>query len=161
MKSNQLAKPLGSAWSNLNSDRVKLNSNRARVGLALIWVDGYYNGDIKTRKTLQPTGASAEEDSGVQRSQQLKELYYSLLAGESNQPPARRPYVALSAEDLTDLEWFYVLCISFSFPPGVGLPGKAYAEGRHIWLSGAHEVDNKIFSRSILAKVWPSVISVR
>lgn len=84
----------------------------------LVWGDGYYNGAIKTRKTVQPMEVSAEEAS-LQRSQQLRELYESLSAGDTN-PPARRPCAALSPEDLTESEWFYLMCVSFSFPPGVG-----------------------------------------
>ncbi|GLT49349.1 hypothetical protein SLA2020_229120 [Shorea laevis] len=116
----------------------------------LVWADGYYNGAIKTRKTVQPMEVSAEEAS-LQRSQQLRELYDSLSAGETDQP-ARRPCAALSPEDLTESEWFYLMCVSFSFPPGVGLPGKAYARRQHVWLTGANEVDSKTFSRAILAK---------
>ncbi|XP_047157064.1 truncated basic helix-loop-helix protein A-like [Vigna umbellata] len=116
----------------------------------LVWGDGYYNGAIKTRKTVQPMEVSAEEAS-LQRSQQLRELYESLSAGETN-PPTRRPCAALSPEDLTESEWFYLMCVSFSFPPGVGLPGKAYARRQHVWLTGANEVDSKTFSRAILAK---------
>nr|ALU11265.1 bHLH transcription factor 1 [Nelumbo lutea] len=116
----------------------------------LVWGDGYYNGPIKTRKTVQPMGVSAEEAS-LQRSQQLRELYESLSAGETNQP-ARRPCAALSPEDLTETEWFYLMCVSFSFSPGVGLPGKAFARRHHVWLTGANEVDSKTFSRAILAK---------
>ncbi|KAF7850059.1 hypothetical protein BT93_L5906 [Corymbia citriodora subsp. variegata] len=116
----------------------------------LIWGDGYYNGPIKTRKTVQPMEVSAEEAS-LQRSQQLRELYESLSAGETNQP-ARRPCAALSPEDLTETEWFYLMCVSFSFSPGMGLPGKAYARRQHTWLTGANEVDSKTFSRAILAK---------
>nr|CEL26634.1 bHLH3 [Ribes rubrum] len=116
----------------------------------LIWGDGYYNGAIKTRKTVQPMEVSSEEAS-LQRSQQLRELYDSLSAGETNQP-ARRPCAALSPEDLTESEWFYLMCVSFSFAPGVGLPGKAYSRRQHVWLTGAHEVDSKIFTRAILAK---------
>ncbi|XP_039027554.1 transcription factor BHLH42-like [Hibiscus syriacus] len=116
----------------------------------LIWSDGYYNGAIKTRKTVQPMEVSTEEAS-LQRSQQLRELYDSLSSAETNQP-ARRPCAALSPEDLTESEWFYLMCASFSFTPGVGLPGKAYARRQHIWLTGANEVDSKTFSRAILAK---------
>ncbi|NP_001312452.1 basic helix-loop-helix protein A-like [Nicotiana tabacum] len=116
----------------------------------LVWRDGYYNGAIKTRKTVQPMEVSAEEAS-LHRSQQLRELYESLSAGESNQP-ARRPSAALSPEDLTESEWFYLMCVSFSFPPGIGLPGKAYSKKHHIWIMCANEVDSKVFCRAILAK---------
>ncbi|CAK7346610.1 unnamed protein product [Dovyalis caffra] len=126
----------------------------------LVWGDGYYNGPIKTRKTVQPMEVSTEEAS-LQRSQQLRELYDSLSIGETNQP-ARRPCAALSPEDLTETEWFYLMCVSFSFSPGVGLQhvcmsirlaGKAYAKRQHVWLTGANEMDSKTFSRAILAKV--------
>lgn len=96
----------------------------------LVWSDGYYNGAIKTRKTVQGTEVSAEEAT-LHRSQQIKELYESLSAtaeesngggggGYGGQQPARRPSAALSPEDLTESEWFYLMCISFSFPPAVG-----------------------------------------
>lgn len=84
----------------------------------LLWSNGYYNGAIKTRKTIQPTEDSAEEAS-LQRSQQLIELYDSLSSGETNHQE-RRPSAALSPEDLTESEWFYLICASFSFPPGTG-----------------------------------------
>ncbi|XP_057994296.1 transcription factor BHLH42 isoform X3 [Hevea brasiliensis] len=116
----------------------------------LVWGDGYYNGAIKTRKTVQPMEVGAEEAS-LQRSQQLRDLYESLSAGETKQT-ARRPSAALSPEDLTESEWFYLMCVSFSFPPGTGLPGKAYARLQHVWLTGANESDSKTFSRAILAK---------
>ncbi|KAG5055278.1 Basic helix-loop-helix protein A [Glycine soja] len=116
----------------------------------LTWGDGYYNGAIKTRKTVQAMEVSTEEAS-LQRSEQLRELYESLSGGETN-AKTRRPCASLSPEDLTETEWFYLLCVSFSFHPGLGLPGTAYARRQHLWLSGANEVDSKTFSRAILAK---------
>nr|BAH03387.1 bHLH transcriptional factor [Gentiana triflora]BAH03388.1 bHLH transcriptional factor [Gentiana triflora] len=118
----------------------------------LVWNEGYYNGEIKTRKTVQLKEVSAEEAS-LQRSQQLRELYETLCAGsaETNHQ-TRRPSAALSPEDLTESEWFYLLCFSYFFPPAVGLPGRAYARRQHVWLTGANEVQSHIFSRAILAK---------
>ncbi|GMH29746.1 hypothetical protein Nepgr_031589 [Nepenthes gracilis] len=116
----------------------------------LEWGEGYYNGDIKTRKTIQ---ARELDDNliGLQRSEQLRELYESLLAGEST-PQARRPSAALSPEDLTNAEWYYLVCMSFSFNLGQGLPGRAFVNERPIWLCNAHYADSKQFSRSLLAK---------
>ncbi|XP_078435832.1 basic helix-loop-helix (bHLH) DNA-binding superfamily protein [Wolffia australiana] len=116
----------------------------------LVWGDGYYNGAIKTRKMVQPVETTAEE-AALQRSQQLRELFESLAMGEDSQQ-SRRPCAALSPEDLTELEWFYLLSISFVFPPGVGLPGRAFERQQTVWLVGANEVDSKTFSRAILAK---------
>ncbi|KAH1080931.1 hypothetical protein J1N35_020692 [Gossypium stocksii] len=113
------------------------------------WGDGYYNGDIKTRKTVQALELKAGK-IGLQRSEQLRELYESLLEGETDQN--KRPSAALSPEDLSDTEWYYLVCMSFVFTPGQGLPGKAFANGETIWLCNAQYADSKIFSRSLLAK---------
>ncbi|KAL8213991.1 hypothetical protein R6Q57_003440 [Mikania cordata] len=122
----------------------------------LVWGDGCYNGPIKTRKTVAPVEFSTEE-AAESRSEQLRELYDSLASGEqqvteNQQAVTRRPSVALSPEDLTEFEWFYLVCVSFTFPPGVGLVGDAYAKQQHQWLTGANEADSKVFTRTILAK---------
>ncbi|XP_039008162.1 transcription factor EGL1-like [Hibiscus syriacus] len=115
----------------------------------LQWGDGYYNGDIKTRKTVQAFELKADK-IGLQRSEQLKELYESLLEGDSDQ--TKRSSAALSPEDLSDTEWYYLVCMSFVFDTGQGLPGKALASGETIWLCNAQHADSKVFSRSLLAK---------
>ncbi|XP_044484437.1 transcription factor GLABRA 3-like isoform X2 [Mangifera indica] len=116
----------------------------------LEWGDGYYNGDIKTRKTIQAVELNADQ-VGLQRTEQLRELYQSLSAGESS-PQGRRPSAALSPEDLSDTEWYFLVCMSFVFNIGEGLPGRALANGQPIWLCNAHYADSKVFSRSLLAK---------
>ncbi|XP_051186895.1 basic helix-loop-helix protein A [Lolium perenne] len=136
---------------------------------ALVWAEGHYNGAIKTRKTVQPAISLAPapaEAADHHRSRQLRELFDSLAreaaaggtsfrdvhGAGAHEAAARRPSAALAPEDLTETEWFYLMCASYSFPPGVGLPGKAFATGGHVWLSRANEVDSKVFSRAILAK---------
>ncbi|VAH14387.1 unnamed protein product [Triticum turgidum subsp. durum] len=137
---------------------------------ALVWAEGHYNGAIKTRKTVQPAVAQAQapapaaEAADQARSRQLRELFDSLAreaaAGGGTgfrdvhgcAQEARRPSAALAPEDLTETEWFYLMSASYSFPPGVGLPGRAFARGGHVWLSRANEVDSKAFSRAILAR---------
>ncbi|URD78692.1 hypothetical protein MUK42_19051 [Musa troglodytarum] len=125
-------------------------STSARQPGVLAWSDGYYNGDIKTRKTTQSVELKADQ-MGLQRSEQLRELYESLSAGDSNQQ-MRRPCASLSPEDLTHTEWYYLVCMSFTFTLGQGLPGKAFANNQHVWLSNAQFADSRIFSRSLLAK---------
>ncbi|ONM52414.1 Transcription factor TT8 [Zea mays] len=146
---------------------------------ALVWAEGYYNGAIRTRKTTmttvrQPAGAedAGDEETALRRSRQLKELYDSLAAGEAAYdggggvgdpqqqhqqqvavvPPPRRPVAALAPEDLTETEWFYLMCASYCFPPAVGLPGEAFVRRAHVWLCGANKADSKVFSRAILAR---------
>nr|AXO67713.1 basic helix-loop-helix transcription factor 1 [Plagiochasma appendiculatum] len=118
----------------------------------LVWGDGYYNGAIKTRKTVQAAELSQEE-LGMQRTRQLRDLYETLsTAGDGNQSTTRRPSAALTPEDLTETEWFYLLCMSCSFAPENGLPGKALAQGRHVWLTETNEASPEVFTRSLLAK---------
>ncbi|CAL5214820.1 unnamed protein product [Lathyrus oleraceus] len=114
------------------------------------WGEGYYNGDIKTRKTNQGVELSSDE-IGLQRSEQLRELFRTLKPVETS-PQTKRPTAALSPEDLTDTEWYYLVCMSFVFKIGQGLPGRALANGQPIWLINAYSTDCKVFSRALLAK---------
>ncbi|KAF6175116.1 hypothetical protein GIB67_022797 [Kingdonia uniflora] len=116
----------------------------------LEWSEGYYNGEIKTRKTMQPMELNAD-NLGLKRSEQLKDLYESLSEGDTDSQTTK-PSAALSPEDLTDAEWYYLVCMSFTFTPGEGLPGRALTTGQHIWLYNAPYADTKVFSRSLLSK---------
>ncbi|CAH9144318.1 unnamed protein product [Cuscuta epithymum] len=113
----------------------------------LEWGDGYYNGDIKTRKTVQ-SGETITDRIGLQRTECLRDLYESLLAGELN-PQAS---AALSPDDLTDTEWYFLVCMSFVFNIGHGLPGRAFEKNQTIWLCNAERADGRVFSRALLAK---------
>ncbi|XLR07022.1 hypothetical protein S83_034960 [Arachis hypogaea] len=68
----------------------------------LSWGEGYYSGDIKTRKTSQGVELNSDQ-IGLQRSEQLRELYKSRKAVEAS-PQTKRRSAALSPEDLTDTE---------------------------------------------------------
>ncbi|XP_030538182.1 transcription factor EGL1-like isoform X2 [Rhodamnia argentea] len=118
----------------------------------LEWGGGYYNGDIKTRRTTQAIELGGGDHTDLHRSEQLRELYESLSGSKSNPQPSRRPSVALSPEDLADTEWYYLVCMSFIFNIGQCLPGQSLATGKLIWLCNAHCADSKVFSRSLLAK---------
>lgn len=150
----------------------------------LEWGDGYYNGDIKTRKTVQSEELSYDK-TGLLRSEQLRQLFESLHEEESEQQQqqAKRPSTSLSPEDLTDEEWYFLVCMSFVFNPGEGyefliqiptyftnskisccqhntdnfyfcsMVGRAFANGETIWLCDAQYADSRVFSRSLLAKV--------
>ncbi|KAJ0913882.1 putative transcription factor bHLH family [Helianthus annuus] len=129
----------------------------------LTWCDGYYNGGIKTRKTIQADEMEEEEEedggdddeAGLRRTEQLRQLYESLsIASESHgyDPQPRRPPAALSPEDLTDAEWYFLVCMTYEFTNGQGLPGRTLAKNTVSWLSDAHLADSKVFSRSLLAK---------
>ncbi|XP_076951841.1 transcription factor EGL1-like [Bidens hawaiensis] len=135
-----------------------ISSTQPKQGV-LTWCDGYYNGDIKTRKTIQAEETEDEDDEddemGLQRTAQLRQLYESLSAASEMQhyePQPRRPPTALSPEDLTDAEWYFLVCMTFEFTNGQGLPGRTMAKNTTSWLSNANLADSNVFSRSLLAK---------
>ncbi|WOL10113.1 hypothetical protein Cni_G18867 [Canna indica] len=150
LSEKQLRKHLAAAVRNIQWSYAIFWSISPRQPGILVWSDGYYNGDIKTRKIIQPIELKADQME-LQRSKQLRELYESLSAGDNNQQ-TRRASASLSPEDLTDTEWYYLVCMTFTFTPGQRLPGKALANNEHIWLNNAQFADSKIFSRSLLAK---------
>nr|CAB3487904.1 unnamed protein product [Digitaria exilis] len=116
----------------------------------LEWTNGFYNDEVKTRKIANSTELTANQ-LVMQRSEQLRELYEALLSGECDRRMAR-PIASLSPEDLGDTEWYYVLCMTYTFQPGQGLPGRSFASNEHIWLCNAHLADSKAFPRALLAK---------
>lgn len=145
-----LRRPLALAIKSIDWSYAIFWSISSRQPGVLEWGEGYYNGDIKTRKTIQAGELSADQ-LGLQRTEQLRELYESLSAAESN-PQAKRPSAALSPEDLTDTEWYFLVCMSFIFNIGQGLPGRSLAKNQTMWLCNAHQADSKVFTRSLLAK---------
>ncbi|KAF8646298.1 hypothetical protein HU200_065871 [Digitaria exilis] len=117
----------------------------------LRWRDGFYNGETKTRKVTSTSSRLTAGQLALQRSEQLRELYESLQPpGDGRATP--RPIAALSPEDLGDTEWFYLVCMTYAFRPGQGLPGKSLARNEHVWLRNAHLADSKTFPRALIAK---------
>lgn len=99
----------------------------------LVWSDGFYNG-------------------GIERSFQLRKLFHSLKSEEEINQPSSKQCAALSPEDLTDTDWFYLVSMSFDFAPANCLPGRALANRCPVWLCRANEVEGRVFSRALLAK---------
>ncbi|XBH96182.1 hypothetical protein VPH35_086620 [Triticum aestivum] len=119
----------------------------------LTWKNGFYNGEVKTRKIISSTTTELTADDLVlQRSEQLRELYQSLLSGKADHR-AKRPAASLSPEDLGEAEWYYTLSMTYAFRPGQGLPGKSFASNQHVWLYNAQYADTKTFQRALLAKL--------
>ncbi|CAN6249698.1 unnamed protein product [Urochloa humidicola] len=118
---------------------------------ALTWKDGFYNGEIKTRRINNSSLELSSNQVIMQRSEQLRELYEALLSAERNRRVAR-PVASLSPEDLGDTEWYYVVCMTYAFRPGQGLPGISFASNEHVWLWNTHLANSRTFSRALLAK---------
>ncbi|XP_010456281.1 PREDICTED: transcription factor MYC1 [Camelina sativa] len=129
----------------------------------LEWGEGCYNGDMKKRKKSY----ESHYKHGLQRSKQLRKLYLSMLEGDSG-TSVSTPHdehtdhdddhscdstsMMLSPDDLSDEEWYYLVSMSYVFSPSQCLPGRASATGETIWLCNAQYAENKLFSRSLLAR---------
>ncbi|KAF8107094.1 hypothetical protein N665_0126s0013 [Sinapis alba] len=118
----------------------------------LEWEEGCYNGDIKKRKKRYE---ASHYKYALQRSNQLRKLYLCMVEGDSNTTTISITHdvddhgdddehncnsatsMMLSPDDLSDEE-----C----------LPGRALATGDTIWLCNAQYAENKLFSRSLLAR---------
>ncbi|CAM0908010.1 unnamed protein product [Alopecurus aequalis] len=148
----QFSSQLAAAVRSINwSYGIFWSISTSRPGV-LTWKDGFYNGKVKTRKIANFRDRTADELL-MQSSQQLRELYESLLSGECDHR-ARRPTASLlSPEDLADAEWYYTVSMTYAFRPGQGLPGQSLASNQHIWLCNAQFADTKTFQRALLAEV--------
>ncbi|XP_010523194.1 PREDICTED: transcription factor MYC1-like [Tarenaya hassleriana] len=120
----------------------------------LEWGEGYYNGGMKKRKKSYDEEMDDEFKArckyGLLRSKQLRQLYLCMLEGDTT--PTADYGTILSPEDLTDEEWYYLLCMSYAFSLGQGLPGISLATGETIWLCNAQYAESKLFTRSLLAR---------
>lgn len=115
----------------------------------LVWGDGYYNGVIKTYKTIHGMELTPKE-FGLQRSQQLRDLCLTLDSRTRDQH-ASKPF-ALKVDDLADPEWFFLLSMIYDFAENEGMVGKTAARGQYTWLRQAHEQETAVFTRSLPAK---------
>uniref|UniRef100_A0ACD5UE69 Uncharacterized protein n=1 Tax=Avena sativa TaxID=4498 RepID=A0ACD5UE69_AVESA len=146
----QFSKQLAAAVRSINwTYAIFWSFSTSRPGF-LTWKDGFYNGEIKTRKISNSRELTADQ-LVLQRSEQLRELYQSLLSGECDHR-ARRPAASLSPEDLGDAEWYYTVCMTYAFRPGQGLPGISFASSEYVWLCNAQFADTKTFQRALIAK---------
>ncbi|XP_010419591.1 PREDICTED: transcription factor MYC1-like [Camelina sativa] len=130
----------------------------------LEWGEGCYNGDMKKRKKSY----ESHYKHGLQRSKQLRKLYLSMLEGDSGTTVSTTHVehndddvhscgdsttnMMLPPDDLSDEEWYYLVSMSYVFSPSQCLPGRASATGETIWLCNAQYAENKLFSRSLLAR---------
>ncbi|MCO5581118.1 hypothetical protein L7F22_034994 [Adiantum nelumboides] len=90
------------------------------------WGDGYFNPLEEQSQTIV-----SEADQQLRR-KILREL--QAIVGDDG--GAAAGFDALDA-DVTDTEWFYLVSMLYSFPLGIGTPGKAFASSGHVWLHGA------------------------
>ncbi|AES95866.1 transcription factor MYC2 [Medicago truncatula] len=95
------------------------------------WGDGYYKGEedkTKVKKSIVTSPAEQEHRRKV-----LRELY-SLISGN---PVTEESPVD---EEVTDMEWFFLVSMTQSFVNDGGLPGQAYFNSTPVWLVGGENL---------------------
>ncbi|KAF5186294.1 Transcription factor myc4 [Thalictrum thalictroides] len=91
-------------------------------GVVLAWGDGHFKANNEVVVSKQPTHDKL--GLGLERKRSLQGILCdSNLEGDE------------SMEDVTDLEWFYMVSMTRSFAIGEDLPGKAYGTGNSTWLN--------------------------
>jgi len=114
----------------------------------LVWGDGYFKGheeDQLENERLQR--GVVEEEHQLLRKKILSEL--QALVGVKDQDDAS---ASPGADYVSDIEWFYLVSMSYSFQQGVGTPGWALATGQPVWLMEANKTSNQGFTWAQLAE---------
>ncbi|CAK9194098.1 unnamed protein product [Sphagnum troendelagicum] len=114
------------------------------TGDMLVWGDGYFKGreeDQLENAQLQREGV--QEKDQLLRRQILGEL--QALVGSTDQDDAS---ASPGVDYVSDSEWFYLVSMSYSFPQGVGTPGRALATGQPVWLLEANKASNQSCTRA-------------
>ncbi|XP_021889655.1 transcription factor MYC2 [Carica papaya] len=108
-----------------------LNDDNGRIYLG--WGDGHFQGakenntSTNTNHHLFHTHRRKDVMKGIQA-----------LLGDTHNDMIN--VSMMDGSDVTDVEWFYVMSLTRSFPAGDGGPGKALTTGSLVWLTGGHEL---------------------
>ncbi|EFJ08669.1 hypothetical protein SELMODRAFT_131324, partial [Selaginella moellendorffii] len=111
------------------------------------WGDGYFS---TNENSTQRNEAKQFDADQILRRKVLRELH-DLCHPEED---------LREVEHVTDQEWFYLLSMSWNFPCGEGIPGRAFQFGQHIWICDTVKPINFQCARLELAKVTYSFFCV-
>ncbi|XP_017698105.2 transcription factor MYC2-like [Phoenix dactylifera] len=106
------------------------SSADAASGAALLgWGDGYYKGCEGDKRRRRAAVSAAVQQH---RKRVLRELN-SLISGGAAHDDA-------GEEEVTDMEWFFLVSMTESFVGGVGLPVQALLSGSPAWIAGGERM---------------------
>lgn len=111
-------------------------SYEAGGAVVFFWGDGYFKGALEDERTNTVAVAkrTTKESAAHQelRKKVLRELH-ELIDGASD--PA-------ADEEVTDVEWFYLVSMTHSFTGVEGVPGHAFMSSAPVWLSGSLKLES-------------------
>ncbi|XP_014492520.1 transcription factor bHLH13 [Vigna radiata var. radiata] len=116
------------------------------------WVLGWGDGCCREPREGEESGevrgrGVAADDEMVQRMRKrvLQKLHMTFGGSDEDN-------YAFGLDRVTDTEMFFLASMYFSFPRGLGGPGKCFASGKHLWLSDVFKSSFDYCVRSFLAK---------
>eukprot|EP01018_Ginkgo_biloba_P022983 Gb_36294 [translate_table: standard] len=116
--------------------------SRSKVGdLVLGWGDGYF----KQPKDGEEISRRFNETEQQMKKKILQKLH-SFFGGSEDDN------FVMGLDNVSDTEMFYLTSMYYSFPRGLGIPGRTLATGKYIWLKDAHRSSSGVCSRSFLAR---------
>ncbi|CAN6475379.1 unnamed protein product [Victoria cruziana] len=135
----------GSAVSNWNY-AIFWQISRSKSGeLVLGWGDGH------CREPKEGEAVAAElRHSGENREQKMRkrvlQKLHTLFGGSDEDNIAMM-------DTISNTEMFYLTSMYYSFPRGIGAPGKSFASGKPVWIVNPDNSVDQYYSRSHLAKL--------
>ncbi|XP_031504580.1 transcription factor MTB2-like [Nymphaea colorata] len=120
--------------------------SRTKSGsLMLGWGDGYCK---ESREELDGKRLHSSLEDEVTKQKKRKRVLHHLhtFSGGSNEEN-----YALGLDRVSDAEMFFLSSMYFSFPSGIGAPGKAFGTRRYIWISDFTKTSKEFCYRSHLA----------
>ncbi|XP_027907560.1 transcription factor bHLH13-like [Vigna unguiculata] len=116
------------------------------------WVLGWGDGCCREPREGEESGevrgrGVVGDDEKVQRMRKrvLQKLHMTFGGSDEDN-------YAFGLDRVTDTEMFFLASMYFSFPRGLGGPGKCFASGKHLWLSDVFKSSFDYCVRSFLAK---------
>ncbi|XP_010531704.1 PREDICTED: transcription factor MYC2-like [Tarenaya hassleriana] len=99
------------------------------------WGDGYYKGEEDKARAKQRPRSSMFSSPAEQehRKKVLRELNSLISGGAVTTEDA-------IDEEVTDMEWFFLVSMTQSFPSGSGLTGKAFSTSNPVWVVGSDQL---------------------
>lgn len=111
-------------------------SYEAGGAVVFFWGDGYFKGALEDERASSVAAAkrTTKESAAHQelRKKVLRELH-ELIDGASD--PA-------ADEEVTDVEWFYLVSMTHSFTGAEGVPGQAFMSSSPVWLTGSLKLES-------------------
>ncbi|XP_031497798.1 transcription factor MTB1-like [Nymphaea colorata] len=136
----------GSAMSNWTY-AIFWQVSRSKSGeLVLGWGDGHCREPKEGEVVAAELRHSGENREQKMRKRVLQKLHTFFGGSDEDN-------IAVTLDTVSNTEMFYLTSMYYSFPRGIGAPGKSFASGKPVWIVNPDNSVDQYYSRSHLAKL--------